>query len=244
MLHDEGGAGRPILLLHGLMGSARTWRRQLGWLRGLGHVYTFDAAGHGRPAPEPLCTEAFVADLAHATTAVDGPMVVYGHSMGGLHGWVFAATHPDRVRGLIVEDMAPDFRGRTADDWIATIEAWPRFRTADDVRRFFGPIAGEYFLDAFTRTADGYRLHGDLDTFRRIAEEWGTRHFWAEWAAVAVPALLVEGEHGVTPPGQMRRMAHRPGTTHLLVPGAGHLVHDERPQECRSAVRAYLASLG
>src|SRR5690606_24081206 len=97
-LHDEGGPGAPILLLHGLMGSARTWSGHLDWLRGHGHVRTFDAAGHGRPAPAELTTEAFVDDLAEATAAITEPMVVIGHSMGALHGWVFAARHPERVR--------------------------------------------------------------------------------------------------------------------------------------------------
>lgn len=57
VLHDEGGTGQPILLLHGLMGSSRTWLRQVPWIREFGHVYTFDAAGHGRPAPAALTTE-------------------------------------------------------------------------------------------------------------------------------------------------------------------------------------------
>ena len=96
MLYDEGGTGAPILLLHGLMGSARTWADHLPWLRAFGHVYTFDAAGHGRPAPPRPTTEAFVADLAEATARIPEPMVVIGHSMGGLHGWMFAATHPGR----------------------------------------------------------------------------------------------------------------------------------------------------
>ena len=73
-LHDEGGSGPPILLLHGLMGSARTWSRHVPWLREHGHVYTFDAAGHGRPAPEQLTTEAFVDDLATAVDSITEPI--------------------------------------------------------------------------------------------------------------------------------------------------------------------------
>ncbi|NLE78857.1 MAG: alpha/beta fold hydrolase, partial [Rhodococcus sp.] len=72
-LHDEGGSGTPILLLHGLMGSARTWRRQVPWLREHGHVYTFDAAGHGRPEPDELTTEAFVDDVAQHVAAIAEP---------------------------------------------------------------------------------------------------------------------------------------------------------------------------
>ncbi|MCM6772826.1 alpha/beta hydrolase [Nocardia sp. CDC159] len=242
MLHDEGGTGVPILLLHGLMGSARTWGDQLPWLREFGRLFTFDAAGHGRPAPDELCTEEFVRDLADATGGIDEPMVVIGHSMGALHGWVFAAEYPERVRALVVEDMAPDFRGRTARDWAAMIAAWPQpFPDAAAVLEFFGPVAGRYFLNSFVAGPDGYRLHGEVETFREISEEWGTRDFWAQWRAVRVPGLLIEGEHTITPPGQMREMAAlRPNSRHVLVAGAGHLVHDDQPEIYRAHVAKFL----
>ena len=245
MLHDEGGFGDPILLLHGLMGRAATWRRQLPWLREHGHVFTFDAAGHGRPAPTELTTEAFVADLHRALEAIDEPMVIVGHSMGALHGWCFAARYPDRVRGLVVEDIAPDFRGRTADGWAAMIESWPQpFATEADVLDYFGPVAGRYFLDSFDRGADGWTLHGDVDTFRAISDEWGTRHFWDEWDAVKAPVLLIEGEHTITPAGQMTEMARRSSdATYVRVTDAGHLVHDDRPAEYRAAVEAFLVAI-
>lgn len=242
MLYDEGGAGAPILLLHGLMGSARTWRSHVPWLREYGQVYTFDAAGHGRPAPAELTTEAFVADLAAATADIPGPLVVIGHSMGGLHGWMFTAAHPDRVRALVVEDIAPDFQGRTAENWAAVISAWPQpFPDEAAVLGFFGPVAGRYFLDSFRHDPDGFRLHGEIPTFRAISEEWGTRDFWAQWKSITVPALLIEGEHTITPPGQMRQMAEsHPDARHVVVPDAGHLVHDDQPAAYRAEVEAFL----
>lgn len=227
------------------MGSARTWADHLDWLRPYGHVYTFDAAGHGRPAPSELTTEAFIADLAAATAPITEPMVVIGHSMGGLHGWVFAAHYPDRVRALVVEDIAPDFTGRTAEDWAEMVQAWPQpFPDADAVIDFFGPVAGRYFLNSLEHGPDGYRLHGSVSTFRDISQEWGSRDFWSQWRATRVPALLIEGEHTITPAGQMRRMAEvRPGTEYVLVPAAGHLVHDDQPQRYRAEVERFLGDV-
>lgn len=243
MLTSAGGDGPPIVLLHGLMGRGRTWRRQVPWLRQFGHVFVVDAAGHGRPAPAELTTEAFVADLA---TLLDPgePAVLIGHSMGALHGWCYAAEYPDRVRALVVEDMAPDFRGRTADGWAALIRAWPAFDDDDAVRAYFGDVAGQYFLDAFDRTDDGYRLHGDPELFRSISAEWGRREFWTQWDAVACPTLVIEAEHTITPVGQMREMVDRhPDARYEWVAGAGHLVHDEQPERYRAAVTAFLRSL-
>jgi pimeloyl-ACP methyl ester carboxylesterase len=241
-VHDEGGTGVPILLLHGLMGSARTWRDHLDWLRGHGHVYTFDAAGHGRPAPANPTTESFIDDLAAATAAITEPMVVIGHSMGGLHGWVFAAQYPERVRALVVEDIAPDFRGRTAQHWAAMIESWPQpFPDERAVLDFFGPVAGRYFLNSFDHGPDGYRLHGSVATFRDISEEWGTRDFWAQWQAVQAPVLLIEGEFTITPAGQMRQMSvTNPNASYTRIPDSGHLVHDDQPARYRAEVETFL----
>lgn len=242
-----GGSGLgPIVLLHGLMGRGRTWRRQIPWLRSYGRVFTFDAAFHtGADVempddPAELATERFVADLAELLTWIDlGPAVLIGHSMGALHAWCTAAAYPELVSALVIEDMAPDFRGRTTTNWTPWFEAWPdRFDSMAHACQMFGPVAGRYFYEAF----DDGRLHGRLPIWTAIADEWGTRDFWSEWSAVSVPALLIEAEHTVTPPGQMRRMcAVNERASYLRVPGAGHLVHDDEPDVYRGAVEAFLS---
>ncbi|WP_127781857.1 alpha/beta hydrolase [Rhodococcus sp. X156] len=248
MLHDYGGAGPPILLLHGLMGRARTWVRCLPWLREHGHVWALDAAGHGdAPARGPWHTERFVADAAAAVERIDaGPVAVLGHSMGGLHAWCLAGTRPELVRALVVEDMAPDFRGRTAVGWMAQLEQWPvPFTDPEEVLAFFGPVAGRYFLESFDHRSDGWHLHGELAHWFAIAEHWGSRDHWAQWQAVRAPSLLLEAEHSFTPPGQMAQMAEVAAApcTHLVVAGAGHLVHDDAPQAYQAAVEGLLRSL-
>jgi pimeloyl-ACP methyl ester carboxylesterase len=248
LLTGHGGRGEPLVLLHGLMGRGSTWTRQLPWLTGLGRVYTYDALWHrGRDVvdPYPISTERFVADLAQAISALNRPATVIGHSMGALHGWCLAATRPELVAALVVEDMAPDFRGRTTGPWEPWLHALPvEFSTGQQVIDEFGPVAGQYFLDAFDRTTTGYRLHGHVERWIEIAAEWGTRGYWRQWQAVRVPTLLVEAGNSVTPRDQMRRM-HETGfrTTYLKVPSAGHLVHDEAPDVYRDAVGGFLATL-
>ncbi len=108
----------------------------------------------------------------------------------------------------------------------------------------FGAVAGQYFLEAFDRVPTGWRLHGHTKIWIDIAAQWGTRDYWAQWREVRVPTLLIEAGNSVTPPGQMREMnetGYR--TTYLHVPGAGHLVHDEAPQNYRDAVDSFLATL-
>jgi pimeloyl-ACP methyl ester carboxylesterase len=247
LLTARGGDGPPIVLVHGLMGRGSTWSRQLPWLTGHGSVYTYDAPWHrGRDVDDgqPISTERFVADLGDAVTTLGGPATLVGHSMGGLHAWCLAAARPELVTALVVEDMAPDFRGRTTGPWEPWLHALPvEFASEDQVFAEFGDVAGRYFLEAFDRTATGWRLHGHPERWIEIAAEWGTRDYWRQWRDVRAPALLIEAGNSVTPEGQMARM-HETGhrTSYVRVPGAGHLVHDDAPQEYRGAVEAFLTS--
>ncbi|MFT4086963.1 MAG: alpha/beta hydrolase [Gordonia sp. (in: high G+C Gram-positive bacteria)] len=247
---DHGGRDGcpPILLLHGLMGRGRTWRRQIPWLRDYGRVFTFDAAFHQgaerceEPTPQAISTERFVADVAEVITWIDhGPVVLIGHSMGGLHAWCTAAEYPELVSALVVEDMAPDFRGQTTGTWAPWFESWPdRFDGLSAAREMFGDVAGRYFYEAF----DDGRLHGRIPIWADIAEEWGGRDFWTQWDAVQAPSLLLEAEYTVAPEGQMRQMARRnPRAQYLRAAGAGHLIHDDAPEFFRGAVEAFLSGL-
>jgi pimeloyl-ACP methyl ester carboxylesterase len=248
LLTYSGGDGKPIVLVHGLMGRGSTWSRQLPWLTRWGRVYTYDAPWHrGRDVadPHPISTERFVDDLSDAVAALGRPATLIGHSMGGLHSWCLAAGRPDLVDALVVEDMAPDFTGRTTGPWEPWLRALPvEFASADQVYDEFGPVAGQYFLEAFDRTETGWRLHGRTEVWIDIAAQWGTRDYWPQWRDVAAPTLLIEAGNSVTPPGQMREMnATGYRTTYLHVPGAGHLVHDDVPQVYRDAVESFLSPL-
>lgn len=247
LLTHRGGRGDPVVLVHGLMGRGSTWSRQLPWLTQLGAVYTYDAPWHrGRDVadPYPISTERFVTDLGDAVAALDTPARLVGHSMGALHSWCLAADQPDLVLALVVEDMAPDFRGRTTGPWEPWLHSLPvEFDSAEKVFAEFGPVAGRYFLEAFDRTETGWRLHGHTSRWIEIAAEWGTRDYWAQWRAVRSPVLLVEAGNSVAPAGQMYAMSETGyQTEYLHVPGAGHLVHDEAPQVYRQAVESFLAA--
>lgn len=244
----RGGHGRPLVLVHGLMGRGSTWSRQVAWLTGFGSVHTYDAPWHrGREDDsDEISTERFVAELEDAVVSLREPAVLIGHSMGALHAWCLAAARPDLVRGVVVEDMAPDFVGRTVGAWEPWLHALPvEFDSPEAVFAEFGPIAGRYFLEAFDRTATGWRLHGHPQRWVAIAGEWGTRDYWSQWRAVRAPVLLIEAGDSVAPPGQMQQMhecACGP-STYVQVHGAGHLIHDDAPDRYREIVEKFLTGL-
>ena len=242
---EFGGAGRPIVLLHGLMGRATTWWPVAKWLTAHGRVVGLDARAHGRnPHREVVATEQFADDVAAwVREQADGPAVLIGHSMGGLHAMVAAARHPELVPGVVVEDMAPDQRGRTVEAWRPYFDSWPDvFTSLAHVREFFAPY-GDYFIECVEERADGYHLIADLDVMYRIAAEWGERSYWPYVDRLRCPLLVIEAERTAMPPGQQAELARRAGGRYVRVPGTGHVVHVDAPDAYREALEAFLADL-
>jgi len=101
--------GPLIVLEHGAFGCAADWasvqaRLAAGGRRNL----AYDRAGLGfsDAGPGPRDGHAIVADLDAllARTGETGPLLLVGHSMGGLMVRLFALTHPQRVSGLVLVD--------------------------------------------------------------------------------------------------------------------------------------------
>lgn len=243
---EGSGAGPPVLLLHGLMGCGATWGTVAAWLPG--RVLAPDARGHGRSqARGPWTVERMAQDAAELLDR-EGPAVVVGHSMGGLHGLVLAARRPDLVRALVVEDMGVDFRGDdgTARAWFAALPQ--PFPSRDAVRAAFGwprPEFGEYMTACAEQRHDGWHLRTRVEHALAVADEWARRAYWDVLDDVRCPVLLVEASDGVVPPGQGAVIAERlADARRVVLPGTGHLVHDADPQGYRAVVEAFVRAHG
>lgn len=108
-----GGSGRsPLVLLHGLLGSGRNWQTAgagLAELAGGREVWALDLRNHGKsPWHEVMTYEALAADVVAWLDARGfGAVDLMGHSMGGKVAMVIACGRPERVRSLVVVDIAP-----------------------------------------------------------------------------------------------------------------------------------------
>lgn len=105
----EPGEGPTILCEHGAFGCAADWASVQARLSAKGlRSLAYDRAGLGLSDPGPLPRDgrAIVADLASllAHAGVTGPLVLVGHSMGGLMVRLFAHAHPERVMGVVLVD--------------------------------------------------------------------------------------------------------------------------------------------
>ena len=99
----------PVVLLHALGEQSADWSAVASALAVSWPVYAPDLRGHGASdRPGQYTMAAVSADVAGFFDALGlPPAIVVGHSMGGAAAYQFAARHPDRVRGLVLEDPAP-----------------------------------------------------------------------------------------------------------------------------------------
>ena len=103
------GEGEPVVILHGLFGSARNWQTIAQRLAERWRVLTPDLRNHGAsPWHSDATYPALAADLHRfvGEHAPDGSLVA-GHSMGGKAAMALALLHPEQVRALAVMDIAP-----------------------------------------------------------------------------------------------------------------------------------------
>lgn len=103
---DSGGAGPPIVLVHGLSSSLGFWDKQVAVLAGKGYrVLALDLPGYGASArPDaPLTPPWYAAFVADFMASVGAPRAtVVGHSMGGQIALWLALDHAARVDRLVL----------------------------------------------------------------------------------------------------------------------------------------------
>lgn len=99
--------GPPLLLLHGQVTDWQSYNRVLPKLSRHFHVFAVDYYGHGGSAhvPGKYTANALTENLAQFVGQVVGePVIVSGHSSGGLVAAGLAASAPELVRGVVLED--------------------------------------------------------------------------------------------------------------------------------------------
>lgn len=124
-LHYEtlGKSGNPpLIILHGLLGSSRNWLSVGKLLAENFDVFLLDLRNHGSsPHTDTMDYNEMVEDLLHWVDEKKlDTFYLLGHSLGGKVAMVFACRFPERVRALIVEDIAPkEYKLRYADEFQA-----------------------------------------------------------------------------------------------------------------------------
>jgi pimeloyl-ACP methyl ester carboxylesterase len=227
--HEVHGAGDAVLLLHGGFCSIETMRAQIDDLARDHTVHAPERRGHGRTADDgqpfdyQRMTDETIAYMdASGLRAAD----VVGFSDGAIIGLLLARDHGKRVRSLTA------ISGNLSPQGIV-----PRERQA----AAFGEAAlAALFHDYDRLSPDGPDNRPDV--FRRMMELWGSPDIPADsLAAVGCPVLVMAADRDVV--SVEHTVAIRdaiPGARLCIVPGATHMLLDERPGVVAAAVRSLL----
>jgi pimeloyl-ACP methyl ester carboxylesterase len=111
------GNGRPTVILESGFGAdSAAWSRVQSRLAGETRVCAYDRAGYGfsDPGPLPRDGEAVARDLDRALrrARIYGPLILVGHSAGGLYVRLLAARRAKEVLGLVLVDPSVAFQDR------------------------------------------------------------------------------------------------------------------------------------
>jgi len=252
LFYREYGTGDiPLLILHGLFGSSRNWHSISQRLSEY-HVYVPDARNHGMsPWAEPMNYAAMVADvLAFIEEHNLGRAIVCGHSMGGKTAMLTALQYPERVRALLVVDIAPVKYEHNLDEFIAIMQTvdLARIRRRSEADAALGKVIANPYIRSFllqNLVANEGRYQWRLNLQALSEAMPGISDFPAAGTAYTGPVLFLGGEQSdyVQPAYHERIYRLFPNAEIETIAGAGHWLHAEQPDVFLERMRNFLAGV-
>jgi pimeloyl-ACP methyl ester carboxylesterase len=245
---DSGGpADRTLVLLHGISDSSWSWSRMLPHLPAGVRSVAVDLRGHGASAkpghgyavPELATDVVALMDHLHIGTAS-----VVGHSWGTLVARALAEEHPDRVERLVLVGALEAPVNSLMHDLDAEVRALGDDVPESFVREFQESTLATAMPEAFFErvVAESRRLPAPV--WRSAMHGLVAADDADQLGAIAVPTLLVWGEHDsfFLRPEQERLLAAIPDSRLVVVAGAGHATHWDRPVEVAAQIAGFLAA--
>jgi pimeloyl-ACP methyl ester carboxylesterase len=245
--------GRPfdpslpaVVMLHGAGFDHSTWALHSRWFAHHGYsVLAPDLPGHGRSGGNPLPTIADMADwtaaLLDAARAPKAKLI--GHSMGSLIALETSARHPDKVSGLSLIGTAatmtvgPDLL-KAAEvnnpDAIDMVSIWGLGFKAE----LGGSLAPGLWMHSGAQRVLQNCRPGVL--FNDLAACNAYQNALTAAAGITVPTTVIVGERDMMTPAKAGKAlaAAVPNARPVVLPGAGHMMMAERPDELLEALKS------
>jgi pimeloyl-ACP methyl ester carboxylesterase len=254
------GSGRPMLLIHGLVGSSANWRNNIDALAAQASVYAIDLVNMGKSQRVGGLNPALGATARRIVAVMDALGLaeadIVAHSHGGAIALMLAALHPERVGRLIL--FAPANPYCRSSDLIMRIcsSPWGGFLARllpylpPPIQRLaLGQIYGgaNRVVDSCLReVVDGLRKPVTLDHVLSIVRGWSAERAKLKTALRRVkwiPALLVWGDQDCTVSFSSAVKLHRKlrASELVVLPGRGHGSFEETPEEANRIMLEWLS---
>jgi len=244
------GQGQPLILLHGLFGSADNWGAIAKHFAQHYQVISVDLRNHGRSPHHASQSYADMADdlIRLCDSLTIDKIHLLGHSMGGKVAMQFATQFPSRMGKLIVVDMAI----RAYDDaHTHLIEAMlavnlPSMRTRNEIDQALSStidekVVRQFLLMNLVKSGEGYQWRINLTALKE--------NYPALQQAVCAstqydkPSLFIHGKRSdyVQDDDIAQIKTHFTTAQFSSLPTA-HWVHAEQPQAFIEVVVQFLNS--
>lgn len=251
----------PVILLHGLRSYGLTWQTLASLLAKNFYVIALDQRGRGESdwANDPQTYQTCyyvqdIEDLVHHEKLEKSILV--GHSLGGANALEYTRLHPDKVTGLIIEDIGPgsSTQGSGADRIRREMKETPlSFDYWDEAAQFWKkirPLIDDSGIQS--RLQNTLKLKNGKIIWRHdqqgIAQARLTIPSTDLWPAVEqinCPTLFIKGgASDFLSSDIVRQIKHKkPDIQIIEVPNASHYVHDDQPQLFNQIVENFLNSI-
>lgn len=238
---DARGTGAPLIAMHAHWMEGATYAPLAAALAPAWRVIAPDQRGHGHSDHAPSYgRDDYLGDLEALYEHLGiGQAVLLGNSLGGVNAYQFAARHPKRVRGLIIEET-----GATVDADVSFVLPWAgTYPERSQLAERVGPRFLPYLQESFRKTPEGWRLA--FEPRDMVVSQDGLRgDHWQDWLASDCPALVIRGRNSrVTVAEEIEQMGARRPNTKVIELDAGHVVHVDCPDAYSIAVESFLGRI-
>jgi pimeloyl-ACP methyl ester carboxylesterase len=253
------GEGPALVLVHGLVGSAKNWEQNIGFLARFRTVYALDLANMGTSEQVAGLDPGLEASADRLAAAMSGLGIekadVGGHSHGGAIAMMLAARHPERVTRLVLfapanpycdlgKHLIRFYQTRLGISVARMLPKLPRMLHKTALSRMYGDPrrVHEGAIDGYTPCLNPGTIEHVLGIVRGWKDDMKTlRGVLREIAGL--PTLLIWGDRdravGLSS-GQL--LAKKLGASLMVIPGVGHLPFAETPEVCNEALLKWLRS--
>lgn len=236
-----------VIILHGVFGMLDNWHLTAKALSETHRVITYDARNHGKSFHDADCSyQAMANDLLGLMNSLNiNEAFILAHSMGGKTAMLFADQHPQKVKKLLVVDIAPKAYHAGHLEYIQAFKSidFSKIQSrkeADDAFLPYAPIMGvrQFLLKNLEANSEGgYKLKINIEAIEN--------HYYDIIGGLKFESVFNKETHFILgeKSGYLKESDkpfiehHFPNAFYHTVSKAGHWVHADNPEEFLKVVK-------